>query len=124
MHSNLRIRAAVIAALLPLAHPSFAQETRLEEVVVRSTALRENPLEIAQPTEIIGGDELRRQVAASLGETLGGELGISSTYFGPTASQPVIRGLGGYRDPAGAGRRGALDPARHAADRGTGASAA
>jgi iron complex outermembrane receptor protein len=54
-------------------------------------------LEIAQPTSVLGGDELRRRGAASLGETLTGELGVSSTYFGPNASQPVIRGLGGYR---------------------------
>jgi iron complex outermembrane receptor protein len=30
-------------------------------------------------------------------ETLAGELGVSSTYFGPGASRPVVRGLGGDR---------------------------
>lgn len=74
-----------------------AQEAKVEEVVVTSTALRENPLEVAQPTSVVSGDDLRRQAAASLGETLAKELGMSSTYFGPTASRPVIRGLGGYR---------------------------
>ncbi len=69
----------------------------LEEIVVTSSALRETALEIAQPASVLGGDELRRRIAASLGDTLAGELGVSSTYFGPSASQPVIRGLGGYR---------------------------
>jgi iron complex outermembrane receptor protein len=92
------VRVAASAALICVScFQAFGQETRLEEVVVTSTPLHENPLEIAQPASVLGGDELRRQVAASLGETLSGELGLSSTYFGPSASQPVIRGLGGYR---------------------------
>lgn len=74
-----------------------ADEPGVEEVVVTSTALRESPLDVAQPTEVVAGDELRRQVASSIGETLSKELGLSSTYFGPAASRPIIRGLGGYR---------------------------
>jgi iron complex outermembrane receptor protein len=35
--------------------------------------------------------------AGSLGETLSGLAGVSSTYFGATASRPVIRGLDGDR---------------------------
>lgn len=98
MRTNHSLRAAVASALsVAVCSVVVAQETRVEEVVVTSTALHENPLEVAQPTEVVSGDELRRQVAASLGETLSGELGVSSTYFGPSASQPVIRGLGGYR---------------------------
>lgn len=98
MFRNPFVRAAVAGALSHCVIASaLAQESRVEEVLVTSTALRENPLEVAQPTAVIRGDELRRQVAASLGQTLAGELGVSSTYFGPSASQPVIRGLGGYR---------------------------
>src|SRR5205807_4080986 len=33
------------------------------------------------------------KLAPTLGETLGRELGITSTYFGPNASRPIIRGL-------------------------------
>ena len=94
-NSSLRLAAAALAPWL-IAN-AFGQETRVEEIVVTSTALRENPLETAQPIAVLGGDELRREAAASLGETLAGELGVSSTYFGPSASRPVIRGLGGYR---------------------------
>lgn len=95
MRPSHSLRIAVVAMLA--AAQVHAQESKVEEVVVTSTALHENPLEVAQPTSVVGGDDLRRQVAASIGETLAGELGVSSTYFGPSASQPVIRGLGGYR---------------------------
>lgn len=94
MRASLRLAAA---SLCVVSVQVLAQETKVEEVIVTSSALRENPLEVAQPTAVIAGDDLRRQIAASLGETLSKELGVSSTYFGPTASRPVIRGLGGYR---------------------------
>lgn len=87
----------VAAAAMFVAPIVAAQESRPEEIIVTSTALRENPLEIAQPTAVVAGDDLRRQIAASIGETLSQELGVSSTYFGPSASRPVIRGLGGDR---------------------------
>lgn len=92
------LAGAIAAPALLVATPAVnAAEPRLEEVVVTAVALRKSPLEVAQPTAILTGDELRRQIATSIGETLSQELGVSSSYFGPTASRPVIRGLGGYR---------------------------
>jgi iron complex outermembrane recepter protein len=95
MRASHSLRVAVAALLV--SHAVGAQESRTEEVIVTSTALRESPLEVAQPTSVLAGDELRRQIASSIGETLSSELGVSSTYFGPTASRPVIRGVGGDR---------------------------
>src|SRR5690606_7889285 len=87
-----------IASLAMLAgHSPHAQETQPEEIVVTSTALRETALEVAQPASVLGGDALRRQIASSLGETIASEPGVSATYFGPSSSRPVIRGLGGER---------------------------
>ena len=85
-----------IAAILGAA-AAVAQETPLQEVVVTASALRESPLDVAQPTDVVSGDDLRRQIESSIGETLSHELGVSSTYFGPSASRPVIRGLSGDR---------------------------
>lgn len=92
------VASAIAAPTLLIATPvANSAEPKLEEVVVTAAALRKSPLEVAQPTAILTGDELRRQVATSIGETLSQELGVSSSYFGPTASRPVIRGLGGFR---------------------------
>jgi len=89
--------AVVVPAILIATPAAIAAEPKLEEVVVTAGALRKSPLEIAQPTAILVGDELRRQISTSIGETLTHELGVTSSYFGPTASRPVIRGLGGFR---------------------------
>lgn len=41
--------------------------------------------------------DLRRLAQSSLGETLAWQPGVSSGYFGPGASRPVIRGVEGFR---------------------------
>jgi len=93
-----RLSLGAAAALFACTHPIdvLADETPLQEVVV-TASLGKNLLDVAQPTAVLGGDDLSRQLAGSLGETLSGQLGVSSSYFGPTASRPVIRGMGGYR---------------------------
>ena len=59
-----------------------------------------NPLgsaQIAAPVSVLSGDGLVLRRGSSLGETLSGLPGVSSTYFGPNANRPVIRGLDGDR---------------------------
>lgn len=94
---SLPLRVAVVAMLTVAHSQTQAAEPKIEQVIVTSTALRESPLDVAQPASVVSGDDLRRQIAGSLGETLSSQPGVSSTYFGPTASRPVIRGLSGYR---------------------------
>ncbi len=59
-----------------------------------------NPLgstQMAAPVSVLSGDALVLRRGSSLGETLAGLPGVSSTYFGPNANRPVIRGLDGDR---------------------------
>jgi iron complex outermembrane receptor protein len=53
--------------------------------------------EIAVPVAVIDAIELLAIREPSLGETLANQPGVSSSYFGPGASRPIIRGLGGDR---------------------------
>lgn len=68
-----------------------------DSVVVTASPDARSQLEVAQPTSVLDGEELELRLEASLGETLNEQPGISSTYFGPGASRPIIRGLGGDR---------------------------
>lgn len=68
----------------------FAEE-QLKPIEVQSTVLH------AQSVDVITDKELDRKLSNSIGETLENELGVSSTYFGPGASRPIIRGLGSNR---------------------------
>ena len=49
------------------------------------------------PVYVLSGRELSITRESTIGETLTGTPGVSSSYFGPNASRPVIRGMDGDR---------------------------
>ena len=69
----------------------------IEEIIVEATALPRTVEQLAQPTTVLTGEELKKKVQPSLGETVSSQLGVSSTFFGPVSSRPVIRGQAGER---------------------------
>lgn len=94
--------APLVVAGIPLV--AFAQaetqeyeEHEIDEIIVQGAALDRTVEQLAQPTGIVGGDNLTKKQSASLGETISQELGVSSSYFGPVSSRPVIRGQFGER---------------------------
>ena len=89
------IRFLIFAAALSVAVVSAqeANSTALEETVITASPIERTLFEQAQPVSILSGDALKLQLAPTLGETLARTPGVSSTYFGPAASRPVIRGL-------------------------------
>lgn len=72
-------------------------ESNLDNIVVTANALQTSVLESVTPVAVLTEDVLRRNQAPSLGETLKGTPGVHSTYFGPVASSPIIRGTDGPR---------------------------
>jgi iron complex outermembrane recepter protein len=90
-------RVAVLAGQDAKLEMTIDLAVHQEEVVVTAHADLHQANELAQPVTVLGGAELALKLAPTLGETLAQEPGVSSTYFGPGASRPVIRGLGGDR---------------------------
>jgi len=88
-------RNALACAIASLGLPVAAQVTQLDPVVVTGNPLRSD--ELAAPVSVLSGDALVLRRGSSLGDTLNGQPGVSSTYFGPNANRPVIRGLDGDR---------------------------
>ena len=72
-----------------------AAPTTLEKVVVTGNPL--GSAEIAAPVSVLTGDALVLRRGSTLGDTLNGLPGVSTTSFGPNASRPIIRGLDGDR---------------------------
>jgi iron complex outermembrane receptor protein len=91
--------AGCIAASLAAAGPATAgvQHAELQEVTITSTPISGALSSTAQSATVLRGDELALRLASTIGETVAAEPGVHSTYFGPGASRPVIRGLGGDR---------------------------
>lgn len=91
-------RGAATAALAILASTAaHAQHSDLEEVVVTANPMRQSAMDLAQSAVVLAGDDLARDLGASLGESLANQPGVTASYFGPKASRPIIRGLSGER---------------------------
>ncbi|WP_323816261.1 TonB-dependent receptor [Cellvibrio sp. NN19] len=71
--------------------------TTMEVVNVVGLPWHASNMESAQPVTVLGGEQLRERQASTLGETLKNEVGVHSSYYGPVASSPIIRGLEGPR---------------------------
>jgi len=69
----------------------------MEVIDVHATPLHTSSIESALPINVLSEDELKMKQAATLGETLKNEVGVHSSYYGPVASTPIIRGLDGPR---------------------------
>jgi iron complex outermembrane receptor protein len=93
---NRKHPALALAGLLA-APAALGQHGDLEEVIVTANPLRVGATDLAQAAVVLSGDDLARRISSSLGETLAEQPGLSSTFFGPRASRPIIRGLAGER---------------------------
>lgn len=71
--------------------------TVIEQVDVIGLPIHASVIESAMPVAVLSGDALRRQQAATLGDTLDRQPGVNTSFHGNVASTPVIRGLSGPR---------------------------
>ena len=91
------------AAALGLCAPQFAyaqgesHEHGDDEIIVTGTPIAHPEHESIIAADVLTKEELASRGEASIGELLRREPGVSSTFFGPAASRPIIRGLGGDR---------------------------
>ncbi len=77
--------------------PVTALEATLLDEIVVTAPLGRTLFEQAQSASVLTGKKLQLAMEPTLGQTLARQPGVSSSYFGPVASRPVIRGLEGDR---------------------------
>ena len=99
------LAAASIGVLATAAHaqtaaappPEDEDTTTVEAVVVTAAPYRIDADELLSSVDVVDRDELDVAPAQGLGDLLTSVPGLRSTFFGPGASRPVIRGLAGPR---------------------------
>ncbi len=70
---------------------------QIDEIIVSASPINQTRFDIVQGTSVLSGSDLADALKGSLGETLAKQPGITSTFFGPFASRPIIRGFDGDR---------------------------
>ena len=92
------ITAASIASAQEVKQSELHDHGHDDDVIfVTSSPHGKGSFDILQGSNVLSGDDLNKKIEASIGETLANLPGISSSFFGPGASRPIIRGLGGDR---------------------------
>lgn len=89
----------VVATAIAQTSPSIPVEdpVHIDEFEVSTHPYARSQSEIAQPTTVLGGESVDLRQSLNLGDLVSQEPGVSSTYFGPGAGRPVIRGMAGPR---------------------------
>ncbi len=109
-------RAEAVAAPATPSPVTLTLDITLHDEVTVTANLEVKTLsEMAQPIDILTKDRIGERIQPTIGETLAGEPGVASTFFGRGASRPVIRGQGGDRirmlqDGVGVGDVSATSP--------------
>ena len=69
----------------------------IEVIDVIASPIHLSSMESAMPVSVLGGETLRRQQTATLGDSLEKLVGVHSSFHAKVASTPIIRGLSGPR---------------------------
>lgn len=95
--SNYRcVILSVVSSVTLLAQDSSIPAQKLPPVVVKGTVIGEekNP---TSPTLVLNAQALDLSSSSSVANLLAEIPGVSSSYFGPNSSRPIVRGLDGDR---------------------------
>ena len=89
------VRLPLAAALLSLSCSAIAQE--MEEVIITASLIDPSSEAIANPLHVINGESISADASQSLGASIDGLVGVSSSDYGAAVGQPIIRGMSGSR---------------------------
>lgn len=79
------------------ATPASGARVETQRVVVTASAIEHSETDSIEPVSALAQQELKRQAAATLGDTLRDQPGVAASGFSAGASRPVIRGLADNR---------------------------
>lgn len=96
---------------------AFAQEADDREVIrVLSSPLDTDTDSVTGSVDVLGSDQILRELNGNLADTLERLPGVTSSYFGPASGRPIVRGLGADRVRVLINGLGALDASASSPD--------
>lgn len=95
---SLSLSLLSVSALSAQTDSSAAEPAvELNPVLVTASPNSRTQADLIGSASVLAGSDLTEARQATLGETLAAMPGTASTYFGPGASRPILRGLGANR---------------------------
>jgi len=95
MKKLVTVKLPLAACLIGLSCSAFTQE--MQEVIVTSSLIDASSDEISNPLHVISGGSIATDASQSIGASIDGLVGISSSDYGAAVGQPIIRGMSGSR---------------------------
>src|SRR5262245_32697604 len=95
-YSSRRMEVTVGSATPEIGDLRIDPELHFEEVTSVSAEAR-SQFEAFQPTSVLSGQELTKQLESSIGATLQNQPGVAMRSMGPGPARPIVRGLDGDR---------------------------
>ena len=83
------------ACLVSLSCSTFAQE--MEEVIITASLIDSSSDAISNPLHVLSGKAIATDASQSIGASIDGLVGVSSSDYGTAVGQPIIRGMSGSR---------------------------
>ena len=83
------------ACLVSLSCSTFAQE--MEEVIITASLIDSSSDAISNPLHVLSGKAIATDASQSIGASINGLVGVSSSDYGTAVGQPIIRGMSGSR---------------------------
>ena len=96
-YSSRRTEVTVSATAMASVDVPVDPDLHFGEVVSVSAEAPRSQFEAFQPTSVLTGQDLAKQLEMSIGSTLENQPGLAARSFGPAPARPVIRGLDGDR---------------------------
>lgn len=111
----MKMLAIVISLSAAFAHAQ-GTDVGVPDITVYGTGQKKSAFDITPTVSELSGQRLQKKKQSTLGETLSREAGVTSSYFGPNSSRPVIRGQDGERVRILQNSLGVLDASGASAD--------
>jgi iron complex outermembrane receptor protein len=89
------VKLPLAACLVSLSCSALTQE--MEEVIITASLIDASSDSISNPLHVVNGESVATDASQSIGASIDGLVGVSSSDYGAAVGQPIIRGMSGSR---------------------------
>ena len=93
MKKLVTVKLPLAACLISLSCSALTQE--MQEVIITASLIDASSDAISNPLHVVSGESIATDASQSIGASIDGLVGVSSSDYGAAVGQPIIRGMSG-----------------------------